>query len=59
MDIQASAANSHGEKVKMITLASAASFLGTVWFIALVGVSSFGAGMVFKDAVLRIITRGK
>ena len=43
----------------MITVASAASFFGTVWFIALVGVVSFGAGMVFKDAVLKMITRGR
>jgi hypothetical protein len=43
----------------MTTLASLSSFLGTFWFILLVAVGSFGAGMVFKAPFLRLISGGK
>jgi len=43
----------------MIFLASASSFLGTLWFIGLACVGSFAAGMVFKNAVLKVVTGGK
>ena len=43
----------------MITLATFSSFLGTFWFVLLVAVSSFGAGMVFKTPFLKMITGGK
>ena len=43
----------------MITLASFSSFLGTTWFIGLVAVGSFFAGMFFKDWFLKLLTRGK
>ncbi len=44
----------------MITsLASFSGFLGTVWFILLVAVSGFGAGVIFKTPFLKLITGGK
>lgn len=43
----------------MTTLASMSGFFGTVWFVALIGVLSFGAGMMFKTAFLKLITGGK
>jgi hypothetical protein len=43
----------------MTILADASSFFGTVWFVGLVAVASFGAGMVFKNAFLRLVTGGK
>jgi hypothetical protein len=43
----------------MITIASISSFFGTVWFMALLCVASFGAGVVFKDQFLKIITGGR
>ena len=43
----------------MTLLASASSFLGTIWFIGLVAVGSFAAGMMFKNAVLKAVTGGK
>ncbi len=43
----------------MTTLASFSSFLGTTWFIALVGVGGFVAGMLFKDWFLKLLNRGK
>ena len=43
----------------MITLASVAGFFGTVWFIALVGVAGFAAGMIFKVPFLKLATGGK
>jgi|TARA_R100000084_G_C4633839_1_gene139899 hypothetical protein len=43
----------------MTTLASFSGFLGTFWFILLVAVGSFGAGMVFKAPFLRLISGGK
>ncbi len=43
----------------MTTLATISGFFGTVWFIVLVGVLSFGAGMAFKSAFLKLITGGK
>jgi hypothetical protein len=35
------------------------AFLGTIWFIALVGVASFIAGMVFKKPFMKLISCGK
>ena len=35
------------------------AFLGTVWFIALVGVGGFVAGMIFKKPFMKLITGGK
>tara|TARA_X000001388_G_scaffold71978_1_gene62224 strand:+ start:364 stop:504 length:141 start_codon:yes stop_codon:yes gene_type:complete len=43
----------------MITLASFSSFLGTFWFMLLLAGVSFGAGIVFKKAFLKLITGGK
>jgi hypothetical protein len=43
----------------MITLASFSSFLGTTWFMMLLCVASFGAGVVFKDQFLKLITGGR
>lgn len=43
----------------MITLASMSGFFGTVWFVALIGAVSFGAGMIFKTAFLKLVTGGK
>lgn len=43
----------------MITLASMSGFFGTVWFVALIGVVSFAAGMTFKTAFLKLMTGGK
>jgi len=43
----------------MTTLASMSGFFGTIWFIALVGILGFGAGMMFKKAFLKLITGGK
>jgi hypothetical protein len=59
MDLQDRATNPFGEKEQMTTLASLSSFLGTFWFILLVAVGSFGAGMVFKAPFLRLISGGK
>ena len=58
MDLQDNQANFTGE-TEMTLLASASSFLGTLWFIGLIAVGSFAAGMVFKNAVLKIVTGGK
>jgi len=43
----------------MTTLASMSGFFGTVWFMVLMCVASFGAGVVFKDKFLKLITGGK
>jgi len=43
----------------MSTLATLSSFFGTVWFVALVGVAGFAAGMAFKDPFLKLVTGGK
>jgi|TARA_R100001015_G_C4634354_1_gene200714 hypothetical protein len=43
----------------MIHLASFSSFLGTFWFMVLLSVGSFGAGIVFKTPFLKLITGGK
>ena len=43
----------------MITLATLSSFFGTVWFVALVGVAGFAAGMMFKTPFLTVVTGGK
>jgi len=43
----------------MITLSTLSGFFGTVWFVALIGVLGFGAGMMFKSAFLKLITGGK
>jgi len=60
MDVQDCAPNPIGEKNKMITtLASLSGFLGTVWFVLLVAVGGFGAGVVFKTPFLKLITGGK
>ena len=41
------------------TLASLSCFLGTTWFMALVGAAGFVAGMVFKKPFLKLVTGGK
>jgi hypothetical protein len=43
----------------VITLASFSGFLGTVWFMVLLAAASFGAGVVFKNQFLKLITGGK
>tara|TARA_R100000458_G_scaffold45232_1_gene43431 strand:- start:3549 stop:3689 length:141 start_codon:yes stop_codon:yes gene_type:complete len=43
----------------MTILADASSFFGTVWFMALLCVGSFGAGVVFKDHFLKLVTGGR
>tara|TARA_R100001594_G_scaffold45687_2_gene78583 strand:- start:12513 stop:12653 length:141 start_codon:yes stop_codon:yes gene_type:complete len=43
----------------MTTLASLSGFLGTVWFVVLVGVVGFGLGMAFKSPFLKFVTGGK
>lgn len=43
----------------MSTLASFEGFLGTVWFMVILCVASFGAGVVFKTPFLKLLTRGK
>ena len=43
----------------MITLASFSKFLGTVRFMALLCAGSFGAGVIFKDHFLKLITGGR
>ena len=43
----------------MITLASLSGFLGTVWFMALVGAAGLVAGMVLKKPFLKMVTGGK
>lgn len=35
------------------------AFLGTIWFIGLVGVAGFVAGMMFKKPFLKLVTGGK
>ena len=59
MDVQNCEANSSGEEDKMSTLATLSSFFGTVWFVALVGVAGFAAGLAFKDPFLKLVTGGK
>ena len=59
LDVQDREANPIGEKISMTSLASMSGFFGTVWFVALIGVLSFGAGMMFKTAFLKLITGGK
>ena len=43
----------------MITLSTLSSFFGTVWFVALIGVAGFAAGMIFKRPFLKLLTGGK
>ena len=43
----------------MIHLASFSGFLGTFWFMMLLSIASFGAGIVFKTPFLKMITGGK
>ena len=43
----------------MIHLASFSGFLGTIWFMMLLSIASFGAGVVFKGPFLKLVTRGK
>ena len=43
----------------MVTLASLSEFLGTTWFVALVGVAGFTAGLIFKAPFLKLVTAGK
>jgi hypothetical protein len=40
-------------------IASVSSFLGTAWFMGLVAVGGFVAGMCFKDRFMKMISRGK
>ena len=59
LDVQDCQTNSVGEKVKMTTLASMSGFFGTIWFMALMCVASFGAGVIFKDHFLKMVTGGR
>ena len=60
MDLQSYQTNLVGEKNEMIsTLASVSEFFGNVWFMVLLCAASFGAGVVFKDKFLKLVTRGK
>lgn len=43
----------------MITISMLSSFFGTVWFVALIGVAGFAAGMIFKTPFLKLMTGGK
>tara|TARA_R100000458_G_C8275567_1_gene250680 strand:- start:3583 stop:3723 length:141 start_codon:yes stop_codon:yes gene_type:complete len=43
----------------MTTLASMSGFFGTIWFMALMCVASFGAGVIFKDHFLKMVTGGR
>ena len=58
MDVPCGDSNPNGEK-EVITLASFSGFLGTVWFMVLLAAASFGAGVVFKNQFLKLITGGK
>ena len=40
-------------------IATVSGFFGTAWFMALVAVGGFVAGMCFKDWFLKLISRGK
>lgn len=42
-----------------MTFASISSFFGTAWFMGLVAVGGFAAGMVFKDWFLKLVSRNK
>ena len=42
-----------------MTLASMSSFIGTFWFMALLSVASFAAGVIFKDWFLNVVTGGR
>ena len=35
------------------------AFLGTIWFVAVVGAAGFVAGMAFKKSFLKVVTGGK
>ncbi len=52
LDVQNCQANTSGEN-------SMSAFLGTVWFICLVGAAGFVAGLIFKKPFLKLITGGK
>lgn len=41
----------------MNTLATVSSFLGTAWFMGLVAVAGFVAGMCFKNWFMKLINR--
>ena len=43
----------------MTTLASMSSFFGTVWFMIIMCGVSFGAGVIFKDQFLKLVTGGR
>ena len=58
VDVPRSDTNPYGEEIEMITLASFSGFLGTVWFMALLAVGGFVAGVVFKNQFLKLITGG-
>ena len=53
VDLQINTPNTHGEEKAM------SAFLGTVWFMALVGAAGFVAGMIFKRPFLKLVTGGK
>jgi hypothetical protein len=53
VDIQTHPPNTHGEEKQM------SAFLGTIWFMIIVGAAGFVAGMVFKKPFLKLITGGK
>ena len=53
MDLQTNSTNTHGEEKQM------SAFLGTVWFMALIGAGGFVAGLIFKKPFLKLVTGGK
>ena len=59
VDVPRSHTNPYGKEIEMISLASFSGFLGTVWFMVLLAAASFGAGVVFKNQFLKLITGGK
>ena len=59
VDVPRSHSDPYGKEIEMITLASFSGFLGTVWFMALLAVGGFVAGVVFKNQFLKLITGGK
>lgn len=58
MDVPCGYTNPNGEE-EVITLASFSGFLGTIWFMIILAAASFGAGVVFKNQFLKLVTGKK
>ena len=52
LDVQTNQANPSGEEKENMS-----AFLGTIWFMLLLSVVSFCAGMVFKAPLLKLINK--